>query len=173
MNKNISQAKFIISFASSCLLPDDSWYDCQRALMDESGVFVCRRKTSMVLHADISPRGWAIGGRNSETQSHPIDITIIIMESPGGMTLTGKNRTTRRKTCPSVNSFTTNPTWTDPSANPGLAVRGLRLTAWARLCVLLRLLHLSQSQQHALKDSESMIFNCNESDFSTGIKQQI
>jgi hypothetical protein len=27
---------------------------------------------------------------------------------------------TRRKTCPSVTFFTTNFTWTDPGANPGL-----------------------------------------------------
>jgi hypothetical protein len=34
--------------------------------------------------------------------------------------LTGKNRKTRRKTCPSATFFTTNPTWIDPGANPGL-----------------------------------------------------
>jgi hypothetical protein len=34
--------------------------------------------------------------------------------------LTGKNRRTRRKTCPSVTLSTTNPTWIDPGANPGL-----------------------------------------------------
>jgi hypothetical protein len=28
--------------------------------------------------------------------------------------------TTRRKTCPSANLSTTNPTWTDPGSNPGL-----------------------------------------------------
>jgi hypothetical protein len=32
--------------------------------------------------------------------------------------LTGKNRRTRRKTCPSANLSTTNPTWIDPGANP-------------------------------------------------------
>jgi hypothetical protein len=30
------------------------------------------------------------------------------------MKLTGKNRSTRRKTCPSATLSTTNPTWTDP-----------------------------------------------------------
>jgi hypothetical protein len=34
--------------------------------------------------------------------------------------LTGENRRTRRKTCPSVNLSTTNPTWIDQGVNPGL-----------------------------------------------------
>jgi hypothetical protein len=38
------------------------------------------------------------------------------------MKLTGENRSTRRKTCPSVNLSTTNATWTDPGSNPGLRV---------------------------------------------------
>jgi hypothetical protein len=44
----------------------------------------------------------------------------MILESDGGMILTGENRRTQRKTCPSATSSTTNPTWTDPGANPGL-----------------------------------------------------
>jgi len=42
------------------------------------------------------------------------------LESDGGMILTGENRRTRRKTCPSATLSTTNPTWIDPGANPGL-----------------------------------------------------
>jgi hypothetical protein len=42
------------------------------------------------------------------------------LESDGGIILTGKNRRTRRKTCPSATLSTTNPTCTDPDANPGL-----------------------------------------------------
>jgi hypothetical protein len=42
------------------------------------------------------------------------------LESDGGMILTGGNRRTRRKTCPSATLSTTNPTWIDPGANPGL-----------------------------------------------------
>jgi hypothetical protein len=38
--------------------------------------------------------------------------------------LTGENRRTRRKTCPSATLSTTNPTWIDPGANP--ALRGER-----------------------------------------------
>jgi hypothetical protein len=38
------------------------------------------------------------------------------MESHGGMTLTGESRRTRLN----VISSTRNPTWTDPTANPGL-----------------------------------------------------
>jgi hypothetical protein len=34
--------------------------------------------------------------------------------------LTGENRRTRRKTCPSATLSTTNPTWNDPGANPNL-----------------------------------------------------
>jgi hypothetical protein len=36
------------------------------------------------------------------------------------MKLTGENRSTRRKTCPSATLSTTNLTWTDPGSNPGL-----------------------------------------------------
>jgi hypothetical protein len=43
------------------------------------------------------------------------------------MKLTGENRSTRRKTCPSATLSTTNPTWADPGSNPGL--RGGRPTA--------------------------------------------
>jgi hypothetical protein len=35
-------------------------------------------------------------------------------------TLTGENRRTRRKTCPSATLSSTNPTWIDPGTNPGL-----------------------------------------------------
>jgi hypothetical protein len=37
------------------------------------------------------------------------------------MKLTGENRSTRRKTCPSATLSTTNPTWIDPGSNPGLS----------------------------------------------------
>jgi hypothetical protein len=50
------------------------------------------------------------------------------LESNGGMILTGKNRRTRRKTCPSATLSTTNPTWIDPDANPDL--RGQRPEPW-------------------------------------------
>ena len=36
------------------------------------------------------------------------------------MKLTGENRSTGRKTCPSVTLSTTNPTWTDQGLSPGL-----------------------------------------------------
>jgi hypothetical protein len=36
------------------------------------------------------------------------------------MKLTGENRSTRGKTCPSATLSATNPTWTDPGSNPGL-----------------------------------------------------
>jgi hypothetical protein len=38
------------------------------------------------------------------------------------MILAGENRRTRRNTCPSATSVTTNPTWTELGANPGLRV---------------------------------------------------
>jgi hypothetical protein len=41
-------------------------------------------------------------------------------ENDGGMILTGENRRTRRKTCPSATLSTTNPTWYDQGVNPGL-----------------------------------------------------
>jgi hypothetical protein len=53
-------------------------------------------------------------------------------ERHGGMTLTGKNRRTRIQTCPNATLPTTNPTWTDPEANPGPRdERDRWLTAWA------------------------------------------
>jgi hypothetical protein len=42
------------------------------------------------------------------------------VENDGGMILTGENRRTRRKTCPSATLSTTNPIWIDPGTNPGL-----------------------------------------------------
>jgi hypothetical protein len=36
------------------------------------------------------------------------------------MKLTGENRSTRGKTCPSATSSTTNPTWTNLGSNPNL-----------------------------------------------------
>jgi hypothetical protein len=36
------------------------------------------------------------------------------------MILTGENRRSRRETCPSATSSTTNPTWSDRGANSGL-----------------------------------------------------
>jgi hypothetical protein len=36
------------------------------------------------------------------------------------MKLTGEDRNTRGKTCPSATLPTTNPTWTDPGSNTGL-----------------------------------------------------
>jgi hypothetical protein len=44
----------------------------------------------------------------------------------GEMKVTGENRSTRRKTCPSATLSATNPTWTDPGSNPSF--RGGRLT---------------------------------------------
>jgi hypothetical protein len=49
------------------------------------------------------------------------------LESDGGMILTGENRRTRRKTCPSATLSIADPTWIDPGANPGL--RGERPAA--------------------------------------------
>jgi hypothetical protein len=43
------------------------------------------------------------------------------------MKLTGENRSTRGKTCPSATLSTTNPTWIDPGSNPSL--RGEKLAA--------------------------------------------
>jgi hypothetical protein len=42
------------------------------------------------------------------------------LESDGGMISTGENRRTQRKTCPSATLSTTNPTWIDLGAKPGL-----------------------------------------------------
>jgi hypothetical protein len=44
------------------------------------------------------------------------------LESDGGMILTGENRRTERKTCPSATLSTTNPTWIVLGANSDLRV---------------------------------------------------
>jgi hypothetical protein len=41
------------------------------------------------------------------------------------MKLTGENRSTQGKTCPSAILSTTNPTWSEPGSNPGL--RGVHI----------------------------------------------
>jgi hypothetical protein len=48
-----------------------------------------------------------------------------------GMILTGENRRTWRKTCPSATSSTINSAWNDMGANPGLRSGRWQLTAWA------------------------------------------
>jgi hypothetical protein len=48
-----------------------------------------------------------------------------------GMILTGENRWTRRKTCPSATLSTTNPTGLTRARTWAAAVWGRRLTAWA------------------------------------------
>jgi hypothetical protein len=55
INKNISQGKIYPFARFFCLLPKDCWQDCQRALVDESGVFLCRHNSTILLHAHISP----------------------------------------------------------------------------------------------------------------------
>jgi hypothetical protein len=51
-------------------------------LVDESGVSFCRHHSTMVLHAHISTGGVnnrLICGHSSDTQSHPIDMLMIII----------------------------------------------------------------------------------------------
>jgi hypothetical protein len=53
----------------------------------------------------------------------------VSMTNDGEKILTGENRRTRSKTCPIVTLSTTNPTWIDSGANPGLKCRtSTRLT---------------------------------------------
>jgi hypothetical protein len=47
-------------------------------------------------------------------------IQIMNMEARRNDTDTENTKRTRRKTCPSATLCATNPTWTDPGANPGL-----------------------------------------------------
>jgi hypothetical protein len=58
----LHKAKFIISFASSSQFAARwlFWQDCQRALVDESGVFLCQYHSAMVSHVHISPGGLTI-----------------------------------------------------------------------------------------------------------------
>jgi hypothetical protein len=51
------------------------------------------------------------------------------------MKLTGENRSTGRKTCPSATLSTTNPTWTDLGLNPGLRGERPATSFWyVKLC---------------------------------------
>jgi hypothetical protein len=62
--------------------------------------------------------GWVRPKRGCILMLHcPDDMSL---ESDGGMILTGENRRTRRKTCPSTILSTTKPTWIDPGTNPCL-----------------------------------------------------
>ena len=61
------------------------------------------------------------------------------------MKLTGENRSSRGKTCPSATLSTTNPTWTDPGSNPGL--RGER-PATNRLSHGTAMSHLLMGKTH-------------------------
>jgi hypothetical protein len=77
------------------------------------------------------------------------------------MKLTGENRRTRGKTCPSSTLSTTNPTWTDPGSNPGL--RGGRPAAnsvshgTARIRGLLRLLFKFYKQNGTTTPSQQPV----------------
>jgi hypothetical protein len=72
--------------------------------------------------------GWDYAIMELQPLTSPLSIPQIIYDriwSSGGMILTGENRRTRRKTCPSTTLFTTNPTW---ARTPVPAVRSRRLT---------------------------------------------
>jgi len=45
------------------------------------------------------------------------------------MTLTGKNRSARRQTCPSATFSNTNLTWTEPGTSPGLPIETNKINA--------------------------------------------
>jgi hypothetical protein len=56
--------------------------------------------------------------------------TFLKTGAHGGMILTGENRRTRRKTCPSDTLSTTNPTGSTWARTQAAAVRGRWLTPW-------------------------------------------
>jgi hypothetical protein len=63
MNKHTSQSQMHHSLRPFLLLATRwlCWQDCQRALVDESGIFLCRDHSTMAIHAHVSPGGWTIG----------------------------------------------------------------------------------------------------------------
>jgi hypothetical protein len=72
MNKHTSQSQMHHSLRPFLLLATRwlCWQDCQRALVDESGIFLCRDHSTMAIHAHVSPGGTnnrAVRGCSSET----------------------------------------------------------------------------------------------------------
>jgi hypothetical protein len=68
-----SNAKIIIYFATFFAWFATRWlwwYDCQRALVDESGIFPYRYHFTMILNSLISPAGWTIGLLLAAVQRH-------------------------------------------------------------------------------------------------------
>jgi hypothetical protein len=72
--------------------------------------------------------------------------------------LTGENRSTRRKTCPSATLFTTNATWIHPDANPGS--RGERHSQFGPLPVLYNFLCVQGTLKRRDHLKESKFFDC-------------
>jgi hypothetical protein len=76
------------------------------------------------------------------------------------MKLTGKNRSSRGRTCPSATLSSTNPTWTDPGSNPGL--RGgrpaaNRLSHGTAVSVALVIQH-AKHMRHIIVSSVAFLF---------------
>jgi hypothetical protein len=61
-------------------------------------------------------------GRDCVSELHLLRVIVHSRDytSRGGMTFTGKNQVFRREACPSAILTTTNPTYIDQGANPGL-----------------------------------------------------
>jgi hypothetical protein len=77
--------------------------------------------------------GWVKGEWMNEWMNGWMNFSFNFWKSGahGGMILTGENRRTRRKTCPSATLSTTNPTGLTRARTQATAVRGRWLTAWA------------------------------------------
>jgi hypothetical protein len=60
VNKMLARQNSHFFIHSSYLLPHDCWQNCQRALVDESGVFPRQHHLTMVLHVHILLGGWTI-----------------------------------------------------------------------------------------------------------------
>jgi hypothetical protein len=94
------------------------------------GVRLTSRWTAGAFRGLLSlPRwGW-VKGRMNEWDNYFLNFRKS--GAHGGMVLTGENRKSRRKACPSVILSTTNPTGLTWARTHATAVRGWRLTAWA------------------------------------------
>jgi hypothetical protein len=96
-----------------------------------SSVFPCQYHPTVVLHTHISSGGWTICPLVAAVQRHSLIPSKSIMESQGGVIVTGESRRTRRKPVPVPQCPPQIPHGPTQARILASAVRGRQLSAWA------------------------------------------